>query len=236
MTGNRPQTKTANATNKGIIDVRPLNKTKEEPEKGLWRLNIDANREALIYVPTDYRPEKFAPFALMFHGAGGNAEQGIALLQHLADESGIILLAPKSLNVTWDVIVNDYGADVEYINRLMQHVFELYNIDISRVAVGGFSDGASYALSIGINNGGLFTHIIAFSPGFMAPTRQTGNPRIYISHGTRDSVLPIENCSRKLVPRLKRNGYAVLYREFEGPHTIPIEIAEESVEWLTSIL
>ncbi len=31
----------------------------------------------------------------------------------------------------------------------------------------GFSDGASYALSLGVPNGDLFTHIVAFSPGFM---------------------------------------------------------------------
>lgn len=35
----------------------------------------------------------------------------------------------------------------------------------------GFSDGASYALSLGLPNGNLFSHIVAFSPGFMrAPT------------------------------------------------------------------
>jgi phospholipase/carboxylesterase len=29
---------------------------------------------------------------------------------------------------------------------------------------------ASYALSLGIANGNLFSHVLAFSPGFLAPT------------------------------------------------------------------
>ena len=38
----------------------------------------------------------------------------------------------------------------------------------------GFSDGASYALSLGAANGDLFTHIAAFSPGFMRPPVSVG--------------------------------------------------------------
>jgi len=99
------------------------------------------------------------------------------------------------------------------------------------MALGGFSDGASYALSLGLTNGDLFTHVIAFSPGFMAPAHQVGAPRIYISHGIHDAVLPIDRCSRRLVPILERAGYDVKYHEFDGPHTIPPDIAREAVEW-----
>jgi phospholipase/carboxylesterase len=97
--------------------------------------------------------------------------------------------------------------------------------------VGGFSDGASYALSLGITNGGLFTHVLAFSPGFMAPTRQPDSPKIFISHGNRDEVLPIDACSRGLVPALESSGYEVLYREFPGGHTLPPAIRKEALGW-----
>src|SRR5215207_9044402 len=51
----------------------------------------------------------------------------------------------------------------------------------------------------------------------------------------RRSVLPIEKCSRRLVPQLERANYDVTYREFDGPHTIPAAIAREAIEWyLTS--
>src|ERR687890_28697 len=94
--------------------------------------------------------------------------------------------------------------------------------------VGRFSDGASYALSLGINNGDLFTDVLAFSPGFMAPSMSVGTPRFFVSHGRRDRVLPIERCSRRIVPQLERAGYEVTYREFDGGHTVPPEITLEA--------
>jgi phospholipase/carboxylesterase len=83
-------------------------------------------------------------------------------------------------------------------------------------------------------NGALFTHVLAFSPGFLAPVGQTGSPRVFLSHGTRDRWLPIDVCSRTIVPRLERSGYDVYYREFEGGHVVPPEIGSEAVDWLTT--
>jgi predicted esterase len=46
-------------------------------------------------------------------------------------------------------------------------------------------------------------------------------------------VLPIDRCSRRIVPEVERCGYDVLYREFDGGHTILPEIASEAVGWFT---
>jgi predicted esterase len=102
------------------------------------------------------------------------------------------------------------------------------------VAMGGYSDGASYALSLGIANGDLFTHVLAFSPGFMAPPAQVGSPRIFVSHGTHDRWLPIQRCSRRIVPQLERAGYEVRYQEFSGGHVVPPEIEHEATVWFTA--
>jgi phospholipase/carboxylesterase len=215
---------------RGVLVARP-GKVDNDSPTGEQQLKLDARRDGLLYVPPGYRSDKPAPLALMFHGAGGEARHGLSLLRSFADSAGLILLAPDSRRETWDVIVGDYGADVAFIDSALAQTFGRYAIDEQRIAFGGFSDGASYALSLGITNGDLATHVIAFSPGFMAPTRQQGEPRIFISHGTRDRVLPIEPCSRRIVPQLKRDGFDVRYREFEGPHTIPTEIAREAVDW-----
>ena len=97
-------------------------------------------------------------------------------------------------------------------------------------SVGGFSDGASYALSLGVMNGDFFTHVLAFSPGFFRALEPHGRPRIYISHGTNDRVLPIDPCSRRIVAQLKGAGYDVTYKEFNGGHTVPEERRHEAVE------
>jgi len=110
-------------------------------------------------------------------------------------------------------------------------VFAQYSIDTKRVAVAGFSDGASYALSLGITNGDFFTHVLAFSPGFAVPAARRGNPRIFLSHGTEDEILPIDRTSRRLVPQLRQAGFTVEYVEFDGPHTVPREIAREGFAW-----
>jgi phospholipase/carboxylesterase len=146
----------------------------------------------------------------------------------------LLLLAPASREHTWDLLVGRrYGPDLTLIDRALEQTFSRYAVAPERVAVGGFSDGASYALSLGITNGDLFTQVMAFSPGFMAPAGQIGSPRIFVSHGTRDGVLPIDRCSRKIVPQLEHADYDVLYREFDGGHTISPEIALEAVGWFT---
>jgi phospholipase/carboxylesterase len=119
---------------------------------------------------------------------------------------------------------------VESIDQALGQVFGQYAVDPERLAIAGFSDGASYALSLGLANGQLFDHVIAFSPGFMAPPRQEGSPKVFISHGVQDQVLPISRCSRRIVPQLKAAGYQVTYREFAGGHAVPEELSRRAFE------
>jgi phospholipase/carboxylesterase len=215
----------------GRLRARPGRVTGAAPV-GLQPLMLGAARDSYLYVPAAYRAERPVPLVLLLHGAGGHAQQGIGLLRSLADAAGLLLLAPASRGHTWDLLVGRrFGPDLALIDRALGQTFSRYAVAPKHVAVGGFSDGASYALSLGITNGDLFGHVVAFSPGFVAPAGQTGSPRVFVSHGTRDRVLPIDRCSRKIVPQLERSGYEVLYREFDGGHAIPPEIATEAVGW-----
>ena len=218
----------------GHLLARPMQPHGEALPTGLHPLDLESKRDGLLYVPANYRPDRPAPLVLMLHGAGSTGHNGLVPLLPLADASGLLLLAPDSRQQTWDVIVNGYGPDVAFIDHALVRTFHHYAVDPAHLAVGGFSDGASYALSLGLTNGDLFTHIIAFSPGFMAPGGRQGLPRIYISHGTQDRVLPVERCSRRIVPQLKREGYDVHYHEFDGPHTVPQSVAREAITWFVN--
>ena len=198
---------------------------------GLEPLGLGRGRDGLVYVPPGYDASRPAPLALMLHGAGSDARRGISPFLGLADEAGLVLLAPESRGRTWDVLVGGYGPDVEFIDRALERTFERLAVDARALGIGGFSDGASYALSLGLTNGDLFGHVIAFSPGFSAPEERRGEPPVFVSHGTGDGVLPIERTSRRIVPRLERMGYEVRYREFDGPHTVPEPVAREALEW-----
>ena len=187
--------------------------------------------EALVYAPEGYRPDQPSPLAVMFHGAGGSAEDGLALFQPLADDAGSILLAPQSRGRTWDLLLDGYGPDVALLDEALQQIFGAYAVDPAHLAVGGFSDGASYALSIGSLNGDLFTSVIAFSPGFWSRGETHGTPSFFVTHGTDDPVLPIGSTSRRLVPQLGSAGYEVAYREFAGGHAVPGDLAAEALMW-----
>ncbi len=214
----------------GRLLARPMQPTQTAPV-GLQSLGLSTKRDGLLYIPKNYQASQPAPLVVMLHGAGGDARGGLTPLQNLADAAGLILLAPTSVRQTWDVLYGEYGSDIILLDQALTQTFIRYAVDSHHIAIAGFSDGASYALSVGLTNGDLFTHVIAFSPGFIAPAGQIGEPRLFISHGTQDSVLPIDVCSRKIVPQVRRAGYDVLYREFDGPHTIPPAIADFALDW-----
>jgi phospholipase/carboxylesterase len=190
-------------------------------------------RDALIYVPAEYRRDQPAAFALMLHGAGGSARDVLANSGPLADATNTIILGVDSRGLSWDILSGGYGPDIAFIDQALDWAFARCAVDVTRLAIGGFSDGASYGLSVGLANGDLFTHVLAFSPGFMVAPALMGKPQIFISHGTQDRVLDIDSTSRTFVPQLQQAGYKVRYREFAGPHTVPIEIAREAMEWFT---
>ncbi|MEP0902119.1 alpha/beta hydrolase-fold protein [Nodosilinea sp. FACHB-13] len=218
----------------GFLLSRPSPPTEAGAARGLHPLELESQRDGFIYVPKGYQPDTPVPLVLMLHGAGGDAEGALRILAGLADTYGLIPLAVESRGRTWDDILGDYGPDIAVMDRALAQTFRRYAIDPSRVAIAGFSDGASYALSVGITNGDLFTHVIAFSPGFMAPAAQRGEPHIFISHGTQDPVLPIDSCSRRIVPQLQQAHYDTRYREFNGGHTVPADISREAMTWLTA--
>lgn len=214
----------------GRLDARP--ETIAAPTgtpSGRHALRLGRNRDGIAFIPLGLDPIRPAPLVVGFHGAGGIASQMLDLLAPSAEARGFIVLAPESRGPTWDVIRGGYGPDVAFIDEALRTVFRMHPVDPARIAASGFSDGASYALSLGVINGDLFEHVLAFSPGFLEPTRTQDAPKIFISHGIRDEVLPIGPCSRRIVPALEKAGYDVEYREFDGGHVVPTEMVERAM-------
>src|SRR5919202_4108836 len=168
--GNEWTLMAASAHQEGRLRARPAQRVSAASPVGLRTLGLAARRDGYLYVPASYGAERPAPLVLLLHGASEDARDGLALLRAQADAAGIILLAPASREYTWDMISSRrFGPDVAGIDRALEQTFSGYAVDPDRVAVGGYSDGASYALSLGIANGDLFTHVLEFSPGFAAP-------------------------------------------------------------------
>ena len=205
------------------------------PTPGVHALDLGPGPEVLVYVPAPSADAAPPLLVLALHGAGGDARGGLAPLLPHADPHRLLLVAPRSRGSTWDAITpGGWGADVRRIDAALDQVFSTHRVDTTRLAISGFSDGASYALSLGLANADLFTHIVAFSPGFLVPTPRTGRPRVYLSHGRTDTVLPIDRTTRRIVPGLQAADIPIEVHEFDGPHTVPPDIAEGAARWLTA--
>jgi len=227
VNGARAQTGVANR-----IRARPK-VVSDSATPGLSALGVSANRDAYLYVPQHYSPGHPAPLLILLHGATQSAElwTGSPALFAMADTLGLVLLMPNSKDRTWDLMIGGFGPDVRLLDSALTLVFHRCNIDRKHVALGGFSDGASYALSLGVSNGDLFGFLVAFSPGFFAPAGAVGKPRVFVAHGTSDQVLPIATTSRRIVPLLKDAGYDVTYHEFDGPHTVKADQMRAALAW-----
>jgi phospholipase/carboxylesterase len=119
-----------------------------------------------------------------------------------------------------------YGAACEFVDSLPH----------TRIVLGGFSQGAVLALSVGLGAGRPKpAAVIAFS-GFMPEVEgwSLGEgpwPPIAVGHGTYDPVIPVEFAHRTR-ERLEAAGATVLYREYPLPHAIDPGFVAELQPWL----
>lgn len=206
---------------------------KERVPYGERRLRISEEEpDGLLYVPKSYNPETPMPLLVMLHGLSGTS-QSVRWVFPLAEEHGVIVVAPDSRRMGWGAEVAGFDDDSKYIAEAFREVVEFLNIDRSRVALGGVSDGATYALAMGLSYGDRFNHLMIFATGMMAPLRKQGKPQVFMAHGLNDTQMPIDRTARRIVPQLKQEGYDVTYREFDGGHGAPREVVGEAFYWFT---
>ena len=220
--------------------VLPANSSTQTASAGLQKLS---GRNGVLYIPSDHAEP--LPLLILLHKAGGSASEwfsGSGSYAPYADRGRFIILAPESPGQSWGTGAKEWGYDYVAINRALEEAFARCAIDRSRLAIGGFSDGASYALSLGLANGDVFRYIIAFSPGFIVRSQARGRsgptgveiPLVYIAHGQSDNVLPIASTSRIFVSSLRKNGYTVEFLEFSGGHHLSRQVADQAMSWLTT--
>lgn len=219
----------ADMPNDGRLSARP-GKTNRSTTTGDVSIDLDS-RHAVLRLPASNNGKPL-PLLVFLHGAGQSIEDMLEYLGTTPSDANVAVLLPKSRTETWDAVRSTFAADVTFLNSALAKVFETEAIDSSRVAVGGFSDGATYALSLGLINGDLFRKVIAFSPGGIINGTANGKPQFFISHGTDDRILPIDRCGRQVVAQLRKLNYEVTFKEFDGGHQVIPEIAAEAMKWV----
>ena len=190
-------------------------------------------RDGVLYIPKKHSSETPMPLLVWLHGGGGRADS-FEYMFPLAEEFGVVLLLLDARHNTWDGIDSPFGPDVLFIDAALQYIFQRVAINPHKIALGGISDGASYALALGRVNGNLFTHLIAVAPGRLAlPAPPIKQPKIFVAHGIQDNVYNVLGSRHFIVPRLKSSGYDVTYLEFDGPHWVPAPVAQQILKWLS---
>lgn len=232
LTGCKLGTTAVFATGDGRITARPGVPPTTTMAPGIHDIVVaNSDRYCWLIVPEGYDPSRAWPLTLFFRGAITPARVYMDHFKPLADELGLIILAPEAASRTWDLVLGGFGPDVEFISYALRTAYQTVHVDPARICTSGFSDGASYSLSLGLTNGDLFTRVAAYSPGFMRAAAERGQPGFFITHGSMDQVLPVDS-SRYIVEQLQAAGYAVDYREFDGPHVVSLSLAKASFQWM----
>ncbi len=200
---------------------------------GFGPLGLELPRDAWLFVPEAARTRR-VPLLVMLHGAGGSAERIWPVVRDDARERQVAVLLPDSRRWSWEHVGGDFGDDRRFIDAALWETFRRVPVDPAHVALGGFSAGATMALSLGPENGDLFEWVLAFSPTGIHAVGRVGRPGFLVAHGTADEIVPIGFSSRAIVPALRAAGDRVVYREFPGGHEISPDAVHESFALLVA--
>lgn len=185
---------------------------------------------AIAYIPEALTNP--APVIVLLHGAAGNARAFAEEFRQDIETRGAILLSVQSERQTWAVRKpSSKEADVANIRAAIEKLSATASVDPKRISVMGFSDGASYALSVGMAYPDLFRSIVAFSPGYaFSPKRLYTDQRIFIAHGRRDRVLTADN-ARQIVKGLEAAGFDPEVHWFNGGHQIDPQLKQAGIDF-----
>jgi phospholipase/carboxylesterase len=173
------------------------------------------------------------------HGRGAD-EHDLAPLLHALDPDGdfvgLLPRGPLSLppgGSHWYVLRQVGSPDREtfletfgVLSSWVDRVLEENDLGADRLVLGGFSQGAVMAYSLGLAAGRARpAAILAFSgfiprvEGFEPDLESRAGLPVSISHGSLDPIISAE-FAREARKRLEAAGLAVSYREDPVPHTI----------------
>lgn len=196
-----------------------------------------------------YRPRTGAgrkPLLVLLHGAGMSGRAFLDGLRGEADRCSCLLLSVQSAGTTWDTVglvaragagrvTADrlYGGDVGRVERALGSALKADDSDGRSVILAGFSDGASYALSLGMANPRVFRGVVAIAPGFhLEPAAINPRQRLFVAHSPQDRILPFERTRDATVAPLKRAGFDLRFRPFDGGHRVDRKVLAEGVDFV----
>ena len=195
---------------------------------------------AVLLTPDEIDPDERYPLVTVLHGAGRQDEALVRACRDEPERRQALFLIPRSVHPTWDLISCDERPDLDFLEYAYDLIYRRYPIDPGRQALLGFSDGASYALSVGLSNPRLFRALMGWAAGFAtvdATFIEEGDPKpwILLEYGTHDPLFPFEQVALPMRASLEGAGYPVEFRVDEsGKHWPSSDFQTEALDWFFS--
>lgn len=193
-----------------------------------------------LYVPESYTPEHAMPLVMALHGGSGNGRGFLWNWLRDARSFGAIVVAPTAVGQTWALMGED--KDTPNLHRILDHVEQRWHIDPTQLLLTGMSDGGTFCYVSGLEAQSRFTHLAPVSATFhplmatMADAERVKDLPIYIVHGARDWMFPVE-VARRAGQALAAAGAKVSYREIDDlSHCYPREINATLLAWMRQTL
>ncbi len=205
-------------------------------------MNIErGDSRAVLLTPDEIDPEQRYPLITVLHGAGRQDELLVRACVEEPERRQALFLIPRSRLPTWDLIAGDERPDLDFLEYAYDLIYRRYPVDAFRQALLGFSDGASYGLSVGLSNPRIFRAVMAWAAGFVTldPSfvhDDDPKPDLLLEYGTHDPVFPFEQVALPMREGLERAGYRVEFRIDEGGKHWPSgDFQPEALDWFLAL-
>ena len=220
----------------GIEHKRP--EPRDEPSPTGFVHVENGQSQGILLSPDEIDPERTYPLVTVLHGAGRQDEALAKVYRDEPHKRDAFFFIPRSLGPTWDLITGQGRPDLDFLAFAYDLIYRRYPIDPGRQALLGYSDGASYALSIALSNPGIFRAIMGWAAGFCvldANAPEEPKPWVLLEYGTHDQVFPFERIALPMRQHLEGRGYRLEFRVDEGgKHWPPTDFQPEALDWFFS--
>jgi phospholipase/carboxylesterase len=191
---------------------------------------------------------------VLFHGRGTSEHDLFPLLDMLDPDRRLVGVTPRGPlalppgGAHWYVVrqvgfpdPGTFGPTYELASRWLEQLADETGVPRERTVLGGFSQGAVMAHSLGLGTGqprpagivalsGFIPVVEGFEADLSAPL-----PPVAIGHGTLDPVISVE-FGRRARAILEEAGAELLYREYPLPHTIDPRFLGELQTWVRGVV
>ncbi len=184
-----------------------------EPGRHRVSIRVDDHDRTLVFLtPKGFKPGETLPIVFFYHGAGGTAQQAAHTYGWVekADAENFFVVFPQGLPVQPDepagfllnppIWRDERGGmptrgvnDVHFFEELLNRLQAVLPIDLQRIYVTGFSNGAGMSFTLGSHFSDRVAAIAPVSSQSFIHIDQLARPLpVYYLVGTADPLIPYE--------------------------------------------